>query len=238
MIRLNEGDARWLAEELGAAPSPPMNLAEERAHDLARVINEQLNNPRHFDDLVDTIIKVIQDPRVNSMNRDTLQLLRRAVLSPLELAKYNAMLNKGQDCASCGRRLNGYEAVTLVNRQAHCYRCYNAMYVTCPGCEEPVDVSGIGKAIERQLQRHTCRPQRREEEDDVPQATAPPLRVAQRLAAAAARTISNPRPASVLETSTLVWQAAPPIAVTAAATGGVAPLDGGPNGWPDEDDNG
>ena len=157
MIRLTTEVAqrliRFFEPILHRAASTP---DEAMLQELVNAIDGQLNTPSHFDDLVDTIVKVVQEPRISSLNRDHLALLRRALLSPRELAKFSALMNKRQDCTHCGRRLLDYEAITIVSGNVRCYQCSTPMVIHCPDCEGTIDVSGVGKSLQRQRQRHTC----------------------------------------------------------------------------------
>ena len=126
--------------------------------DLSRVLSEQLSAPRHFDDLVDTIVKVVTDPRRSSLNQGHLEVLRRAILSPVEMTRFQALMNKVQGCGGCGCEFSDFEAVTIADNELRCYSCAHAEYVTCRSCKGRVGVSGIDKTIGRALQRHTCQP--------------------------------------------------------------------------------
>lgn len=157
VIRLTEEQGRTLLELVApvmrrAAQDP----AEAMLQEIGRIVEMQLNGAGHFDDLIDVIVKMVQEPRVNSLNRDHLRLLRGAILSPLELAKFKAMQGKLGDCTACGRKLHSYEAVTYVNSGLYCYRCAHPEYVTCGNCEQIVGVDGVRKTIDRALARHTC----------------------------------------------------------------------------------
>ena len=169
MIRLTDNQGERLAQLLG---TNEMRLGLQHIgigigliDDLRQVIVEQLAAPRHFDDLIDTVVKIVCDPRLSSLNRDHLGLLRRAILSPLELATFGTKMNSRQSCHGCGRPLPNHEAVTLISKNIHCWVCAHPDCVTCPKCSLPVSAVGLAKTIERALQRHTCVPQ--EENEDV-----------------------------------------------------------------------
>ena len=165
MIRLGRGQAQWLARFL----APGMNAGTGESAEIAsivRAINSQIDAPHHFNDLIDTVVNLVQDHRISSLNRDHLSSLRRALLSPVELARFQTKVSRGQECASCGRTLRDMEAVTVYRKQIHCYSCANSEHVTCANCHSMIDVSGMRKTIERQLQKHTCSSENRERARD------------------------------------------------------------------------
>ena len=158
MIRLTDEQGRCLLEAFDRLPvlSAPDMLSEMR--DVTLAVKEQLDHPQYPDDLVDTIIGVLQEPHITSLNMDQLGILRKAIFSPLELATFSARIKKCQECASCGKPLFDYEAVTLISKSVRCYRCNIPEMVTCHQCGVALDVMGISKTIARALQRHTCQP--------------------------------------------------------------------------------
>src|SRR3990167_963651 len=156
MIRLSDEQGRMLRESLPPILEGISPRSGQQFQDIVNAIAEQLDAPHHFDDLVDIIVKMVQDPRLSALNRDHLLILRKAILSPLELARFNTIVGKGQDCVGCGRTLANHEAVTVVSKQLYCYRCAHPEVVTCQACHGEVDATGIRKTVERALQRHTC----------------------------------------------------------------------------------
>lgn len=159
MIRFTEDQARWLVEILGQLRNTvfaPGSINADRMQELEVIAAQQLDRPGHFDDLIDSMVKVLMEPRISALNRDYLTILRRAILSPLELAKFNALNNKGIECVNCSRTLSGLEPVAVDGKNVFCYRCAYPESVACQSCEERVPVDGVRKTIERALQRHVC----------------------------------------------------------------------------------
>src|SRR3990167_5389660 len=153
MIRLTNNMARSLLDVLEAALPA---IREAQVAEVRGVLNEQLNATHHFDDLIDTVVKVLGDPHITSLNKDQLALLRKGLLSPLELAKFNSMRSKKQDCTRCERELSNYEAVTLSGGKIYCHQCLHPEVVTCVTCNQLIEVGGIQRTVTRALQRHTC----------------------------------------------------------------------------------
>src|SRR3990167_48143 len=157
MIRLTTGAALSLLDVIEALlPAVRGSTQEIPFREVRSILKEQLNANHHFDDLVDTIASAIQDPRITSLNKERLDLLRKSLLSPLELAKFKSTRSKKQSCVGCGRGLNDYESVTLRVGEIFCYQCFHPEVVTCVTCDQVIEVSGIQRTITRALQRHTC----------------------------------------------------------------------------------
>ena len=157
MVRISYEMARWLVNVLDAFPAPaPGTSNAAMMSDLRQTINTQLNTPNHYDDLIDTVVKVVSDHRINSLGRDYLTVLRKALLSPLEMSKFRSMVDKGQGCSNCGTSLGEYEAVVVRNLNIYCHRCAHPEMVTCPQCRQAIDMSGLHKSIMRQVERHKC----------------------------------------------------------------------------------
>lgn len=163
MVRLTDDQAQWLLGLLNGALGRTTN---NDAAVVANTIREQLASPRHFEDLVDVIARVVMDPRIQMLKSPQLDTLRKALLSPRELAKFSTVSKLARCCVRCAEPFTEYESATMLNGDAYCHRCAHPEYVTCRSCNGLVSVAGVQKTIQRHLQRHTCRP-----EDRVPMAT-------------------------------------------------------------------
>ena len=150
MIRITEAQGGTLLRELGGIGGPIREVLE--------TVNAQLDNPSHFEDLIDVVVVMLKEPRLSSLNRDQLAALRQAILSPLELAKFRTLLSRIRDCSGCGRGLAEHEVVSITNTGIWCYMCSSMEHVTCGLCKQRVTTGGIGLAIKRALHKHACSP--------------------------------------------------------------------------------
>lgn len=150
MIRITEEHGRWLVNHLEQVTGYPL------VSELVQTITAQLTTAAHFDDLIDTIVKVVSEPRVSTLGKDALAHLRKALLSPVELARFNTQILKGQECSRCGFELGSYEMVCIRDRQIFCFACAHPEVITCHSCHERLDASGLNKSIQRLVGRHSC----------------------------------------------------------------------------------
>jgi len=124
------GQARELLDlvsQLMPDDQVPVPVAE-----TIRKIREQINNPAHGNDLVDTIASLLMDyPGVGSVLGGTrLMLLKEAILSPSELARANALQNN-MCCGACGKDLEQGEMVGVFGKIVACYKCAQPEFVSC-----------------------------------------------------------------------------------------------------------
>ena len=158
MIRLTEEQSRAIVEfvtSITNAGAPASMMAPIRY--ILDAINWQLSVPRHFDDLVDTVAEMLQNPRISRLNADQLTTLRRGILSPLELARFKSMLSAHQrECNNCGNIIVDYEVATSVGGRMYCHHCAYPTGAMCTACQHIIPVTGINKLVARALQRHTC----------------------------------------------------------------------------------
>lgn len=157
MIRLTDSQGHWLLGLLETIRPAPSNSTETEAIDLRRIISEQLNTPSHFDDLIDTVARLLADPRIHMLKEAHLESLRRSILSPTELVRFRGASKHTLDCDTCGHGpIHDYESVTLVRGRINCHRCAYPEYVMCHQCRQLVMVNGMNKSIQRAIERHTC----------------------------------------------------------------------------------
>lgn len=154
MIRITDEQGRWLRESLEVVRSSNPNSAI--ISELILSIDHQLAGTNHFDDLIDTIVKVVSEPRITTLGREALSLLRKGILSPIELSRFNVQVSRGQECNRCGMELGSYETVTLRDRQIFCHQCAHPEVITCQTCHVRLDASGLQTSIQRLFQRHKC----------------------------------------------------------------------------------
>ena len=169
MIRLNNEIGRLLLDLLDNEEG---RRILQWSGEVSSIIRQQLDAPTHYNDLVDTIAKVVQDPRVNKIQGSSLDALRKAILQPVELARFRTMADKhtNMQCGRCGTGLADYETTTIIQGMIYCYRCAYPEVVTCQTCHETVPVTGINRTTQRALERHSCvgpRPPGPAEEVDV-----------------------------------------------------------------------
>ena len=192
MIRITEAQGGTLLRELGGIGGP--------AREVLETVNAQINNPSHFEDLIDVVVVMLKEPRLSSLNRDQLAALRQAILSPLELAKFRTLLGKIRNCIGCGKGLAEHEVVSITNVGVWCYQCSPMEHVTCGVCEQRVTAGGIGLAIKRALQKHSCSPSSQ---------PTPPRDESRESIRWSARTISRP-PLAWQEPQVVLRPTAPP----------------------------
>lgn len=168
MIRLTPEVARQLLEALSYMQGIPIpgSVARQVSH-LSTIVQEQLDRPNHGEDLISTVVQVLMDHRLGrGLNSSTMEGLRSAVLSPSELARFQATLKRAGQCHSCGVPFLDYGVAVHSDRRFYCYRCLAPEVVTCPECDGVVDVSGVNRTIKRSFSRHTCQ-RRREPRDEL-----------------------------------------------------------------------
>ena len=155
MIRLNNEIGRLLLDLLDNEEG---RRILQWSGEVSSIIRQQLDAPTHYNDLVDTIAKVVQDPRVNKIQGSSLDALRKAILQPVELARFRTMADKhtNMQCGRCGTGLADYETTTIISGMVYCYRCAYPEVVTCQTCHETVPVTGINRTTQRALERHSC----------------------------------------------------------------------------------
>jgi hypothetical protein len=115
-------------------------------------IEEQLNNPNHEADLIDTIVKLLTMRNAKLVSGPAvLENLRKAVLSPKELARANALMNTAQNCIKCNRQLIDGETVTIIEQTMYCVSCYPPSVVYCVGCKNHISVNSISRVITKEI---------------------------------------------------------------------------------------
>lgn len=151
MVRLTTQQAEYLVSIFDGTYT-------EGLRDIVASVKEQLRAPDHTHDLLSTVAEALADPRGRGIGSTALDALRRSVLSPMELAKYQALLTRGNVCKSCGHELITDELCISHGRDFYCATCLSPEWVSCHSCSEPIDVSGCRRTIERARKKHTCKP--------------------------------------------------------------------------------
>ena len=136
MVRLQADQAhqvmRWLMDVIPRAteiPEPIKRTLEQ--------IDEQINNPRHADDLFDRIAAILLTPSHKSLltgNSKVIQQLKEAVLSPRELAKMSAISRTFQACTTCKKAILNGEVASLHGQLPYCYACMPPNLMSCGKC--------------------------------------------------------------------------------------------------------
>ena len=183
MIRLTEQQSHFLVDLLTewVIRTSQLSLSDrptlEQVRDIVAALNHQLHNTQHLNDLLDSVVALISEPRISALNVSQLSSLRKALFSPLELARFNALMANAQNCSGCGRALGEYEAVAIRRKVVFCYTCAPPTHIACEQCGEALEIDGFQRTIKRTLQRHDCsgpRPVNEENEQrSLPRASTP-----------------------------------------------------------------
>ena len=133
MVRLTEDQGQWLHDLLAERGGEGDPLFGGRR--LSEILYEQLQARNHSEDLVETVARIIGDKRKgHSLSGESLEQLRKSVLSPRELAIFKAQIDSGLvSCNNCGNRIQSHELCSFYNGHPVCVTCYNPRYVACKG---------------------------------------------------------------------------------------------------------
>lgn len=106
-------------------------------NEVVQTITDQISNPRHFSDLVDTICAVLGAPNAKLvLNGIVLQQLRTAIFSPRELATVSAKTKTWQACSNCGAEIAQGEIATFRKQNPLCYKCGLPTLIRCNTCKD------------------------------------------------------------------------------------------------------
>jgi hypothetical protein len=166
MIRLNNEQAATIcqlafeleetAKRNGVAETPHI-IAQ--AVEIAAAIKQQVDAPEHEGDLVDTFARVLQETPVGgAISGLKLIHLRKAILSPLELAKVHEPPTS-LTCPGCGVTVENGALMTQWQGQARCLSCQPPSHieVACAGHNKKIELPDpVKKRLRLLVRKSDC----------------------------------------------------------------------------------
>lgn len=157
MIRLLDAQAGELVRTLTRLVEElPGSATRELFEEIRSTLAAQLETPNFSNDLMDTVVNIVSDPRARQLSGTALDQLRRALLSPLELAQFRAKQQRSHSCWDCGSPFRNSEVTVYEEGQTFCTGCAEARWISCRDCGEILDVRGVIKTMQRAREKHEC----------------------------------------------------------------------------------
>ena len=130
MIRLTVQQGEWLHDIMNMRKldeGSPMETAVYAA------VREQLSAPNYESDLIELVADVVSKRNSPSyVSGERLEQLRKAVLSPREMATYRTMMREPLNtCVMCGRKIVDGEVCSHTSGRVICLKCHAPKTVTC-----------------------------------------------------------------------------------------------------------
>lgn len=141
MIRLRNEQGAMLLDVLDGHPS---------MREVRDLIRDQLQNPRHDEDLVSLIANALFQQH-SSISGNYLMTLREAVLNPREIAKAKAMADSWQSCIRCGRAVLDGEMTTVCGRSLYCVTCKMPTLLMCDGDHRLAFPDGVNRVLQKSI---------------------------------------------------------------------------------------
>lgn len=135
-------------------------------------MQEQLDRPQFHGEVVERLAEIVARPNARSiLSGEALVRMRRALLSPREMAELEATTRKGVGCINCGRKIASHELCTIDGMNIYCYRCIKPAYLSCK-CGDLKKLDLNAKILRTQRECKLCH---RIEKGEAPAAPADPL---------------------------------------------------------------
>lgn len=151
MIRLNSRQARCLLDAI------PVDTQDD-VRAIVEQVTDQLNNPTHFTDVIDTFARILGDPKAKmTLTAGLLGAMRDAVLVPRELMRVRGLENHGFVCGACRKEFAGGEIGSVNGANVYCTACQVPTFVRCHSCNMPKEIPiSARKTIVKSAKTCTC----------------------------------------------------------------------------------
>lgn len=139
-------------------------------HPAVKLLTDQIDKPRHFDDMVDIIYNLVNHPNAKlTLNGKIIGQLRNALLSPREVAVLEANLKTWQACGRCGAEIAAGEIASFSGQTPMCYKCVKPVSIMCERCGKlhPIP-TGVSRVLTKMTKECSIKPDTTTKIEEVP----------------------------------------------------------------------